>query len=116
MSEFARPLGNVVKRTRRKRRLTQNEVASAINVDGRTILNIENYKGNPKMEILFPLVRYLGIDPCEIFYPETLNTGPMQKQLNLLTGECTEQEAAALIPVIEAVLTLLRSTSSTIIK
>ena len=37
-----------------------------------TVLNIENYKGNPKMEVLYPLVRALKMDSREIFYPEIL--------------------------------------------
>lgn len=41
-----------------------------IDIDARTVLNIENYKGNPKMEVLFPLIRALKIDPNLIFYPE----------------------------------------------
>lgn len=44
--EFIRPLGDAVKRARSELGLTQNEVAERIGVDVRTILNIENYKGN----------------------------------------------------------------------
>ena len=56
MQEYSRSLGNTVKRARGKLGLTQNEVAAAADVDVRTVLNIENYKGNPKMEVLYPLV------------------------------------------------------------
>ena len=69
MPEYSRPLGDAVKRARGKLDLTQNEVADKINVDVRTVLNIENYKGNPKMEVLFPLVRDFNIDAREIFNP-----------------------------------------------
>jgi DNA-binding XRE family transcriptional regulator len=62
MPEYSRPLGDAVKRARTELSLTQNEVADAADVDVRTVLNIENYKGNPKMEVLFPLVRALKID------------------------------------------------------
>lgn len=57
MPEYSRPLGDAIKRARGKLGLTQNEVADAADIDVRTVLNIENYKGNPKMEVLFPLVR-----------------------------------------------------------
>ena len=67
MPEYSRPLGDAVKRARGRLDLTQNEVANAADIDVRTILNIENYKGNPKMEVLFPLVRALKIDAREIF-------------------------------------------------
>lgn len=113
MSEYSRPLGDVVKRARGKLELTQNEVADAIDVDARTVLNIENYKGNPKMEVLFPLVRALRIDAREIFNPEMRRESPALRQLRLLIEECNESEAAAIIPVFKAVLNALRDQNAT---
>ena len=42
MSNFAQPLGNVIKQAREKQELTQAQLASMINIDARTVLNIEN--------------------------------------------------------------------------
>ena len=66
MPEYSRILGDVVKVARGKSGLTQAEVAVAIHRDTRTVLNIENYKGNPKLEVLYPLVRTLKIDEKEV--------------------------------------------------
>ena len=109
MQDYARSLGDAVKRARGKLDLTQNEVADAANIDSRTVLNIENYKGNPKMETLFPLIRLLKIDAREIFNPEMQRETPAIRQLRFLIEECSEQEAKALIPIIEAVFSVLRS-------
>ena len=70
MQVYSKPLGDAVKRARGEQNLTQSQVAEAANIDVRTVLNIENYKGNPKMEVLYPLVRVLKMDSREIFYPE----------------------------------------------
>lgn len=113
MPEYSRPLGDSVKRARGKLGLTQNEVADAADVDVRTVLNIENYKGNPKMEVLFPLVRALKIDAREIFNPEMQRESPALRQLRLLIEECSEEEAAAIIPVFQAVLNALRNQNAT---
>ena len=113
MSEYARPLGDAVKRARGRLDLTQGEVADQIDVDVRTVMNIENYKGNPKMEVLFPLVRALKIDAREIFNPELRRESPAIRQLRLLIEECSEDEAEAIIPVIEAVLNALRDKNAT---
>lgn len=113
MPEYSRPLGDAIKRARGKLGLTQNEVADAADVDVRTVLNIENYKGNPKMEVLFPLVRALKIDAGEIFYPEMRRESPAIRQLRLLIEECNESEAAAIIPVFKAVLNALRDQNAT---
>lgn len=116
MQEYVQPLGNSVKRARIKAGMTQKEVADALNIDDRTVLNIENYKGNPKMEILFSLVRLLHIDANEIFYPETRHRTSELHELLLLAESCSDTEAAILIPVIRSVLAVLRSNSRIEIK
>ena len=108
MHDYSRPLGDAVKRARGKLDLTQNEVADLADVDVRTVLNIENYKGNPKMEVLYPLVRALKIDAREIFNPEIRRESPALRQLRVLIEECSEEEAAAINPVFQSVLTALR--------
>lgn len=110
MFEFSRSLGKAVKDARMRRGLTQNDVADAIGIDGRTVLNIENLKGNPKMEILYPLIRFLRVDANDVFYGEREAGGPLQTQLQLLISSCSEEEIAALIPVCEAVLSALQNT------
>ena len=69
MQVYSKPLGDAVKRARGKLDLTQSHIADAADIDVRTVLNIENYKGNPKMEVLHPLVRALKLDSRKIFLP-----------------------------------------------
>ena len=113
MSEYTHTLGDVVKRARGKSGLTQSEVADAANIDIRTVLNIENYKGNPKMEVLYPLVRVLKIDAREIFNPEMQRESPALRQLRLLVEDCNEEEAAAIIPIFNSILSVLRERNAT---
>lgn len=108
MSDYAHTLGDAVKRARGKSGLTQSEVAAAANIDVRTVLNIENYKGNPKMEVLYPLIRTLKIDSREIFNPELQRESPSIRQLRLLIEDCSEEEAASIIPIFNSVLSVLR--------
>lgn len=107
MPDYSNALGDAVRRARMKLDLTQSEVAESIDVDVRTVLNIENFKGNPKMEVLYPLVRVLKIDAKEIFYPEMQRESPSISQLRLLIEDCSEEEAA-MIPVLKSVLAALR--------
>lgn len=109
MKEYSKILGDVVKVNRERAGLTQAEVAASIGRDSRTVLNIENYKGNPKLEVLYPLVRVLKIDAREIFNPEMQLDSPALRQLHLLVQDCTEEEAAAIIPVFQAALNMTRN-------
>ena len=113
MSDYAHTLGDAVKRARGKSSLTQSEVAAAANIDVRTVLNIENYKGNPKMEVLYPLIRALKIDAREIFNPELQRESPAIRQLRLLIEDCSENEAASIIPIFNSVLSALRERNAT---
>ena len=109
MYDFSYPLGNAVKSTRYQRGLTQLQVADMADIDVRTVMNIENYKANPKMEVLYPLIRALRIDATTIFNPELQRETPALQQLRLMIEECSEQEAEALIPVVESVIAALRT-------
>ena len=108
MPEYARILGDVVKIAREKTGLTQAEVAASIDRDTRTVLNIENYKGNPKLEVLYPLIRALKIDAREIFNPEMQLDSPALRELRMLVEDCSEEDAAAIIPVFKAALKMAR--------
>lgn len=107
MSDFSKPLGDAVKRARGRLGMTQSQVADAIDIDARTVMNIENYKGNPKLEVLYPLIRTLQIDPREIFNPEMSRDNPAIVQLRAIVEQCTEQEAETIVPIMRALLSAL---------
>ena len=116
MKDYVQAVGDAFKKARAEQNLTLEAVAERSGVDMRTVINIEQYRGNPKLEKLYPLVRTLRIDAREIFNPEMQRESPSIRQLRFLIEECSEQEATTLIPVIEAVLVALRSDSFTEIK
>lgn len=113
---FSRPLGDAVKRARGRLGLTQAQVAETVGIDSRTVMNIENYKGNPKLEVLFPLLRALNIDAREVFNPELQRDSPEIMELRLLVEECSPDEAKVIVPVVNAVLAVLRESEATEIK
>lgn len=115
MYEFSHPLGNAVKKARNELGLTQCNVADQIGIDPRTVLNIENYKANPKTEVLYPLVRALKIDPWEIFYSELQQTNSALRQLHILLLECSDAEIESLLPILRAALSVMKSKESSAI-
>ena len=108
MAEYSKNLGDVIRAARKKAELTQSEVADRIDIDVRTIINIENYKGNPKMEILFPLVRTLAIDPRDIFYPEVHEHGSATQRLLMLLSECSEKDVEDLMSICELMIKVMK--------
>ena len=98
-----------VKKARIKMNLTQEQVGSLADTNTRTISSIENGKSNTRMNILYPLIRALRIDPNEIFYPEMCVDSSVKHQLHVLINDCTEQEATVLLSTSEAILDAMRS-------
>lgn len=112
MSDCSRVLGDVIKKAREKTGLSQIEAGRAIGIDNRTILNIENYRGNPRFCNIYPIIRFFKIDPRLIFYPELHEESPALSKLQALISECTEEEATAVYPVVQSAIEMLRNSSS----
>lgn len=115
MNDYSNSLAAAVKNARIQLSMTQREAANAADIDDRTVLNIENGKGNPKLEVLYPLVRVLHINPNEIFYPEQKKYTSEQYQLHKLIDSCSAQEAAALLSAVNSILNVMRSKEFTTI-
>ena len=65
-------LAIAVREARTELGLSQEKLAETLNLDTRTILNIEAGRGNPKFEKLPPLITYLKIPANKIFCKRTI--------------------------------------------
>lgn len=108
MHNIKKILGNTVREYRTDMGLSQEKLAEILNLDQRTILNIEAGRGNPKFEVLYPLITYLKIPTDRIFYPNSGKPTPELQKLLSMLNNCTEQEASSLIPLVRYILELLR--------
>lgn len=104
MYEFQRILGERVKAERNKRGLTQKQLADLIHSNKRTILDIENGRGNPKLETLFSILNYLEIDPYTIFFPEPPTRSVAMMQLEQQLHGCTEEQIYILASICKSVM------------
>ena len=59
--------------------------------------------------MLYALVRALNMDSREIFYPEMERESPAMDQLRLMIECCSEQEAEMIIPILQAVIKVVRA-------
>lgn len=114
MHDIKKILGVTVREYRTDMGLSQEKLAEILNLDQRTILNIEAGRGNPKFEVLYPLITYLKIPADRIFYPTTKDSTPELQKLLALFNNCTEQEASALLPMVRYMLELLRKQHPTL--
>ncbi len=108
MLNYTKSLGEAIKKARQEQGLTQAQLAVKANIDVRTVINIEKFRGNPKMEVLYPLVKALKIDAREIFNPEMQRETPAIQRLRFLIEDCNEEEAIASASIIQSVLNVIR--------
>lgn len=108
MQDIKQNLASAVREARTELGLSQEKLAEILNLDQRTILNIEAGRGNPKFEKLYPLITYLKIPADKIFYPDNQEQAPTLQKLITLLNDCTEEEAATLLPMVRYMLELLR--------
>lgn len=78
MDDYVKNLAKVVRAARKEAHLSQAALAKQIGCDERTILNIENDRGNPKFEVLGQIIAYLHIPADQIFHPASA-TGGLKK-------------------------------------
>ena len=107
MHDIKQILAIAVREARTELGLSQEKLAETLNMDTRTILNIEAGRGNPKYDKLYPLITYLKIPADKIFYPANANQHPNLQKLLTRLNDCTEQEAADLLPMVRYLLDLL---------
>lgn len=108
MHDIKQILANAVREARTELGLSQEKLAEILNLDQRTILNIEAGRGNPKYDKLYPILTYLKIPADKIFYPGSTNQSPSAQKLLTLISDCTDQEADDLLPAVRYLLGVLR--------
>lgn len=102
-------LGNVVRTTRKSRHLSQEALAERIGVCKRTIIDIESNTGNPKFEVLYPLVRELDLPLYQVFYPDVEENSELKNVLIQEVSSCSEYEMRVILSVVKSLRGSLRS-------
>lgn len=116
MSDYSKILGKSIYRNRKRQRMTQAELAEKAGVTEQTIRKIEHGDGNPQFEVVCALVTTLMIDPAEIFYPQADPEDPARKELEILLGDCSDDQIRCLLPIVEAALGIVKGQSLTAAK
>lgn len=109
MHNAARTLAVLVRHGRKAHELSQQALADKLGIDVRTIIDIEKERGNPKFQLLFPLVRLLELPADLLFYPErgvseaNLNKAAMHAQIDELSDHQIEHIYPAFLELITLV-------------
>ena len=97
-------LGHILKDARKEKGLTREQLAEIINITPRYLMSIENENKKPSYNVLFRLVRELGISADTIFYPENKSTSNELEQLIRLLHLCNERDLKIVTAMVKALL------------
>ena len=100
-------LGDIIKAARQKSGLTIEELANRLDITERYLDRIENQGKKPSFDILYKLIRELGISPDLIFYPERSDQDSEIEDLIRRLYNCDERS----LEVIKATATALMDTA-----
>ena len=100
-------LGDIIKAARQKSGLTIEELANRLDITERYLYRIENQGKKPSFDILYKLIRELGISPDLIFYPERSDQDSEIEDLIRRLYTCDERS----LEVIKATATALMDTA-----
>ncbi len=103
----AETLGDIIKAARQKSGLTIEELANRLDITERYLYRIENQGKKPSFDILYKLIRELGISPDLIFYPERSDQDSEIEDLIRRLYNCDERS----LEVIKATATALMDTA-----
>lgn len=97
-------LGPIIKAARKSRGHTREQLAERIHITPRYLMSIENENQKPSYDVLFRLIRELGISADSIFYPESESNNSKVENLIRLIYQCDEREIEAVSAAVKALL------------
>ncbi len=101
-------LARAVREARHQLGWTQEKLAEEANVDARTVIKIEQGKGNPMFNSLYSLVRALRLDPKQLFYHEECSSSPVAAHLQEYVSFLSEDEARLVMNLVQIVISATR--------
>lgn len=97
-------LGDILKAARKTKGLTREQLSEMIHITPRYLMSIENENKKPSYDVLFRLVRELGISADTIFYPENKYTNTKVEQLTRLLYLCDERDLKIATAMVKTLL------------
>lgn len=97
-------LGTVIKAARKKNLLTREQLAEKVKITPRYLMSIENEDKKPSYDVLFRLIRELGISADMVFFPEKSADDTEKEEIIRLLYFCKERELKVIRATINALL------------
>ena len=103
-SKETNKLGEILKRARIEKDYSRDQLAERAGISTRYLTAIENENRKPKFDVLYRLIRSLGISADYIFYSETAETENDCTQLVRLIQQCDVRDRKLVAALVNQML------------
>ena len=97
-------LGGAIKKARRSKKLTQENLAELVGITPMHIKQIESERRNPSIEVLFKLAYILDLSLDSLFSNTDDGTQELRSKINLCLDRCNVRELQVTYATIEALI------------
>lgn len=104
MGEVDPKLGELIKRSRLERKLTQEQTAELVGYNTQYYKNLENGCGMPSVPMFCRIMRALNISADDYIYPNKNSSFPVYQSLLHLLSQCDKHQLSVLHATAEALL------------
>lgn len=101
-------VGGILRAARGAKGMTQAALAKATGTVERTIMDLENDKRHPSLEVLYKIINALDFSADHIFRPEKVPCTLEQEQLLREIQSCNERDQAVVIEAAQACVRALQ--------
>lgn len=96
--------GSTIKRARKNKKMTIEELAERVGISVRYLCRIENKGQKPSYDVLFKLIRELSIEADLIFYPEKMSKSSEAEDIIRMLCNCDEDLLVVIKATVKALI------------
>lgn len=97
-------IGDILKQERLRIGYTREQVAERAEIGIRYLIAIENDEKKPKFDVLYRLVRALGLAPDKLFYAELESGDSESSRLVRLLQNCNDRDRKLIAAMIDTLI------------
>lgn len=106
MNVQPKQFGIVLRNARMDKKLTQAELAEALDISLPYLKDLERFRNNPSYEVFEKVIRYFNLSADKVIYPNRNPIDNTYKKIERLLTLCDEEQLYVILATTEALLSI----------
>ncbi|MCC8067641.1 MAG: helix-turn-helix domain-containing protein [Clostridiales bacterium] len=104
MTFQTKQFGIVLKNARMDKKMTQAELAEALDISLSYLKDLEGFRHHPSYELFIKIIRYFNLSADTVIYPNKNQNSDTYQQIKRLLTRCNEEQLHVILATSEALL------------